>query len=98
MPLPPVGGCLSYLTLHTVVIRNHNTSLLKILINTLLQGAGKHYDALACGFFTADPLSHGPQAFPRRTLLSHHFIGTWGREHRPWIDHSLVPHADIARL
>lgn len=98
MPLPPVGGCLSYLTLHTLVIRNHNTTLLRMLINTLLQGPARHYDAIACGFFTADPLGQGPRAFPRRTLLSHHFIGTWGREHRPWIDPGLVPHADIARL
>ncbi|WP_328185880.1 hypothetical protein [Marinobacter sp. OP 3.4] len=98
MPLPRVGGCLSYLTLHTVVIRDHNRALLQMLINALLQGPGRHYDALACGFFTADPLSHGPRAFPRRTLLSHHFIGTWSRDHRPWIDPARVPHADIARL
>lgn len=98
MPLPPIGGCLSYLTLHTLVIRNHDTQLFRMLINALLQGPGRRYDAIACGFFTADPLSHGPRAFTRRTLLSHHFIGTWSREHRPWIDPTLVPHADIARL
>lgn len=98
MPLPRVGGCLSYLTLHTVVIRDHDTALLRMLINALLQGPARRYDALACGFFTADPLSHGPRAFPRRTLLSHHFIGTWSRDHRPWIDPRRVPHADIARL
>ncbi|MFC4258192.1 hypothetical protein ACFOZ5_03995 [Marinobacter lacisalsi] len=98
MPLPKVGGCLSYLTLHTVVIRNHDINLLRMLVNALLQGPARDYDAIACGFFTADPLSHGPRSFPRRTLLSHHFIGTWGREHRPWIDPKRIPHADIARL
>lgn len=98
MPLPPVGRCLSYLTLHSVVIRNHNVHLFRMLVNALLRGPARHYDAIACGFFTSDPVSQGPRAFARRTLLSHHFVGTWSREKKPWIDPLLVPHADIARL
>lgn len=98
MPLPKVGGCVNYLTLHTVVIRDHDANLLKMLISSLLRGPGRQYDALACGFFTSDPLLHGARAFSRRTLLSHHFVGTWDKQYKPSIDPLLVPHADIARL
>ncbi len=98
LALPRVGKCFTYLTLHTLLIKDHDVHLFRVLINRLLRGPGRHYDALACGFFTSDPLNQGPGAFPRRTLLSHHFVGSWSRHRKPAIDPTLVPHADIARL
>lgn len=98
LPLPCAGHCFSYLTLHTIVIREHDPRLLRMLINKLLRGPGRRFDALACGFFTSDPLNQAVQSFSRKTLISHHFIGSWNRNQKPEIDPGLVPYADIARL
>lgn len=98
LPLPRPGQCFSYLTLHTLIVRDQDPGLLRVLINELLAGSAGDYDALACGFFTSDPLNRATDPFPRRTLLSHHFVGSWNRKRRPELDSELVPYADIARL
>lgn len=96
--LPAVGDCFHYLMLHSILVENAEEEVLAVLLQRLHKSFGRYYDALICGFFADDPLSHVPARFQRTLLKSRHFLMNWTDDPRPTLDNSLIPYADVARL
>ncbi len=84
--LPPVGGLLNYLTLHTTLIAGDDAALYRALIDWIMANQGQKYDALACAVTSGDPLQEVPRGYKRQKLFSSHFWLSYGDDPRPGID------------
>jgi GNAT superfamily N-acetyltransferase len=84
--LPPVGGMLNYLTLHTTLIAGDDPALYRALIDWIMANQGQKYDALACAVTSGDPLLEVPRGYKRQKLFSSHFWLSYGDDPRPGID------------
>lgn len=84
--LPPVGGVLNYLTLHTTLVANDDKDVFRALIDWIMANQGQKYDALACGITHGDPLVEVPRGYKRQKLFSSHFWLSYGDDPRPSID------------
>jgi GNAT superfamily N-acetyltransferase len=84
--LPPVGGMLNYLTLHTTLIAGDDPALYRALIDWIMAHQGQKYDALACAVTSGDPLLEVPRGYKRQKLFSSHFWLSYGDDPRPGID------------
>lgn len=97
MRLPAAGECFHYRSLHTVAVQGGDPAVFGALLERAL--ADNHdCDALACGFFTTDPLAAAVKRYRRRVLRSRHFLVSYDGDPRPSLDAALLPYVDIARL
>lgn len=96
--LPPPGGYLSYLTLHTTVVADNDPRWLHCLLDQAVALFHGDYDALVCGFFSEDPLAEVPARYRRQRLYSDHFLVSYDGDPRPRLDARRLPYVDVARL
>lgn len=77
--LPPAGGTLRYLMLHSVLVRNDEVDVLRALLSRMSRHAGQQQAALSAGFFVDDPLRHALRGSRRQLMGSRHYlIGYFG--------------------
>jgi len=95
--LPPVGGMLNYLTLHTTLIANDDAAIYRALIDWIMAHEGQKYDALACALTKGDPLEDVPRGYKRQKLYSSHFWLSYGDDPRPGIDNRPL-YVELGRL
>ncbi|MEQ3725565.1 hypothetical protein [Alcanivorax sp.] len=98
MRLPPPGGVLSYLTLHSVAVENDDPEWLQLLLDYAVSHFHGQYDALVCGFFANDPLARVAARYRRRLLLSEHFLVSYDGDPREQLDSHRPWYVEIARL
>ncbi|TBO29341.1 hypothetical protein EYS42_13105 [Aquabacterium lacunae] len=95
--LPPVGGMLNYLTLHTTLVAGDDKAIYQGLIDWIMANAGQKYDALACAVCNDDPLLEVPRGYKRQKLFSTHFWLSYGDDPRPGIDNRPL-YVELGRL
>lgn len=95
--LPPVGGVLNYLTLHTTLIAHDDKAIYQALIDWIMAHQGQKYDALACAVTHGDPLESVPRSYKRQKLFSSHFWLSYGDDPRPGIDQRPL-YVELGRL
>lgn len=96
--LPPAGGVLSYLALHSIAVENNDPELFRLLLDYCVHHFSDDYDALVCGFFRTDPLARVPARYRRRLLHSRHFLVSYDGDPRANLDPERIPYVDVARL
>ncbi|MDX1805137.1 MAG: hypothetical protein R3292_13790 [Alcanivorax sp.] len=96
--LPPPGGVLSYLTLHSIVVADNAPRRLQALLDHAVDSFNGRYDALVCGFFSNDPLCRVAARYRRQLLLSDHFLISYEGDPREQLDSDRLPYVDVARL
>ncbi|GAA5125172.1 hypothetical protein [Alloalcanivorax gelatiniphagus] len=96
--LPPPGGYLSYLTLHTAVVADNDPLWLRALLDQAVTLFHGRYDALVCGFFNDDPLARVPARYRRQCLYSDHFLVSFDGDPRDDLDSGRLSYVDVARL
>ncbi|EKF73456.1 hypothetical protein A11A3_13465 [Alcanivorax hongdengensis A-11-3] len=96
--LPPPGGVLSYLTLHSIVVADNEPRRLQALLDHAVECFHGRYDALVCGFFSQDPLARVAAGYRRQRLLSDHFLVSYEGDPREQLDSTRLPYVDVARL
>lgn len=95
--LPPVGGQLNYVNLHTILIENDDAAVLRGLIDWIMVNDGQKYDALATAQTEGDPLLDVARSYKRQKLQSEHFWLSYGEDPRPGIDGRPL-YVELARL
>ncbi|MZR64032.1 hypothetical protein [Alcanivorax sp. DP30] len=98
MRLPPAGGVLSYLSLHSLIVANDDPDLLRLLMDYAVAYFHGRYDALICGFFQQDPLAGVAARYRRRLLLSEHFLVSYDGDPRGALDGERPWYVEVARL
>lgn len=98
MRLPPAGGTLSYLSLHSILVRDNDPDILRCLLDFCIDHFHERYDALVCGFFRDDPLRRVPAAHRRQLLHSRHYLVSFDGDPRDRLDAGRIPYVDVARL
>ncbi|MFP1682999.1 hypothetical protein ACLD0W_10825 [Alloalcanivorax sp. C16-1] len=96
--LPPPGGYLSYLSLHTVAVADNDPFWLQCLLDQAVADFHGRYDALVCGFFLDDPLAAVAAGYRRQCLYSDHFLVSYDGDPRAHLDADRLFYADVARL
>lgn len=97
MQLPPPGGMLNYLTLHTVLIANDDQDVFRALIDWIMANDGQKVDALSVALTEGDPLIAVPRTYKRQKLISCHFWLSYGDDPRPGIDNRPL-YVELGRL
>jgi GNAT superfamily N-acetyltransferase len=95
--LPPIGGVLNYLTLHTTLVAGDDKAVFQALIDWIMAHQGQKYDALACAITHGDPLVDVPRGYKRQKLFSSHFWLSYGDDPRPGIDNRPL-YVELGRL
>lgn len=96
--LPPAGGALRYRMLHTLVCRDHDPDVLRLLLAHQLYAHREVADALVIGAFRGDPLLSVLQGMRRRTQASRHYLVSYDGDPREQLVPGLLPYVDLARL
>lgn len=79
MRLPPAGELANYISLHSILIKNNQSELLKdMLLKVLSEYKESEFDALILGFDERDPLHKALKKFKSHTLISNHYIASYG--------------------
>ena len=94
LTLPPAGGTLDYLLLHTLLIENDDPAILDALLQEIL---AVQPGAVSVGLFNDDPLADAVQGYRRQTLRSQHFLISYEDNPAAELDCRL-PYVEIARL
>jgi hypothetical protein len=77
--LPPAGGSLHYLMLHSVLVQSEQPQVLRELLVHMSAYASEQGAAISAGFFHDDPLRSALQGCRRQTMQSQQFlIGYYG--------------------
>ena len=95
--LPPAGGTLSYLTLHSVLVENDDAAIFDALLAAVMQEYLPRFGALISGFFQGDPLARALEGCRRQVMHSRHFLASYGDDPRQQLDGRL-PYVEVARL
>lgn len=98
LPLPAAGGTLRYRMLHTMVIRDQDPEVLRLLLEHQLYAHRDATDALVVGAFRGDPLLAALRGLRRRTQISRHYIVSYDGDPRARLASGLQPYIDLARL
>lgn len=96
--LPPPGGTLSYLSLHSIAVRDNDPDIFRLLLDFCVSHFSDRYDALVCGFFRSDPLHRIPAHHRRQLLHSRHYLVSFDGDPRGELDPQRTPYVDVARL
>lgn len=95
--LPPAGGMIRYLMLHSVLIRDEDPQVLRALLARMSHSAADRGAAISAGFFIDDPLRAAVQGCRRQTMLSHHFLIGYHGDPREGLD-KRPGYIELARL
>ncbi len=99
LKLPPAGGKLSYVSLHSLIVKNDDpmyfSELLKFIYNYCLE---QGYQALVCGLPVGDPKLKTLLGYRAKKLLSEHFIASYADDPRTTFDTDYPLYLEPARL
>ncbi|MCC1497623.1 hypothetical protein [Alcanivorax sp. 1008] len=95
--LPPAGGMIRYLMLHSVLIRDEDPQVLRELLAEMSHSAARKSAAISAGFFLDDPLRAAVQGCRRQTMRSHHFLIGYHGDPRDGLD-GRPGYIELARL
>lgn len=77
--LPTAGELASYISMHSVLIKDNQEEILKIiLMNILYEYKNSPFDALIIGFDQRDPLHKALKGIKSHTLNSYHYLASYG--------------------
>ena len=95
--LPPPGGALSYLTLHSMLVEDDRPDILDALLGAMSRAYLRRFGALVAGFFDTDPLSEAVRGYRRQVLNSRQFLVSYGDNPCAGLD-GRIPYVEVARL
>lgn len=95
--LPPAGGSLRYLMLHSVLIRSEQPQTLQALLVQMSAYAAQQGAVISAGFFHDDPLRSALQGSRRQTMQSKHFLIGYHGDPRVALD-DRPSYIELARL
>ena len=95
--LPPPGGALNYLTLHSMLVEDDRPDILDALLNTMSRAYLRRFGTLVAGFFDSDPLIETMQGYRRQVLHSRQFLVSYDDNPCASLDGRL-PYVEVARL
>jgi hypothetical protein len=95
--LPPAGGTINYLMLHSVLVRDNNTEVFDALLASMVRQRGGQKAAISAGFFLQDPLRQALKGYRYQTMRSRHFLIGYHGDPRGRLDQRL-PYIELARL
>lgn len=93
--LPPAGGTLDYLMLHTLLVEDDDPAIVDALLRRMLEQ--RDVPALSTGFFDSDPAGEAVQGYRRQSLGSRHYLVSYDGDPRDQLDGRL-PYVEVARL
>ncbi|WP_416398759.1 GNAT family N-acetyltransferase [Allohahella sp. A8] len=96
--LPPPGGQLIYLTLHSMLVKGNDPAIFRLLLDSIHAGMGRRYDALVCALFEQDALRPVLSKYRREIIRSQHFLLAHSGDPRLSLSDQLTPYVDAARL
>lgn len=95
--LPPAGGTMRYLMLHSVLVRDDDPSVLRALLAEMSSCAASRQAAISAGFFLDDPLRQAVQRCRRQILRSRHYLIGYHNDPRQQLD-GRPGYIELARL
>ena len=79
LSLPSAGELANYISLHSILVKDNQPKILNTLLtNILFEYRSSAYDALIIGFDKRDPLHEALQGFKSHTLISNHYLASYG--------------------
>ncbi|MFN3714378.1 MAG: hypothetical protein ACK4SX_12035 [Alcanivoracaceae bacterium] len=97
LQLPPAGGTINYLMLHSLLVRDNDSAVFDAMLSDMVQQRGGHRAAISVGFFVQDPLRQALRGYRRQTMQSRHFLIGFHDDPRQRLDQRL-PYIELARL
>ncbi|MDF1761983.1 MAG: hypothetical protein P1U57_01115 [Oleibacter sp.] len=99
LALPPAGSLLSYISLHTTVVKNNDSDIFADLLAQVRRELyGSSYQALVVGFDLKDPLQKITDQYKKVELFSRHFLGSYGDDPMNELDRDRIMYLETARL
>lgn len=77
--LPSAGSLANYVSLHSILIKDNQPEVLRHILSSILsEYKNSPYDALIIGFDKCDPLHEALRGFKSHTLISNHYLASYG--------------------
>lgn len=95
--LPPAGGTLSYLSLHSVLVEDDSPAIFDALLERVMREYVRQFGAIISGFFQGDPLSDALRGCRRQVMHSRQFLASYADDPGRMLDGRL-PYVEVARL
>lgn len=97
--LPKAGNLSNYISLHSILCKDNDVSIFSDLLNSVLHNFhASEYDALIFGFDKRDPLHQASKGLKGYTLLSNHYLASYGSDPAKDMDQDRLFYLEPARL
>lgn len=95
--LPPAGGTMRYLMLHSVLVKDDDADVLRAMLVRMTRYAATQQAAVSAGFMLDDPLREALRGCRRQTMGSRHFLIGYFGDPRSQLD-GRRSYIELARL
>lgn len=99
LPLPKKGKVADYVMLHTILVKDDDSSILKGLLKHIRMDLSKKNEkTMILGLCLGDPLQQALRGFKFKNIHSLHYLASYEHDPREQLDKQLPMYLEIARL
>lgn len=99
LPLPKKGKAADYVMLHTILVKDDDSSILKNLLKHIRMDLSKNNEkTMILGLCFGDPLQQALRGFKFKNIHSLHYLASYETDPREQLDNQLPMYLEIARL